>query len=407
MHASGTSCAEARALELARVHAARREALATQQQLQDALRQHTKLAAMSSLVASMAHELNNLLVAVVIQADLLHEQLDSSPLAEQTQVLTRTTERCIHLVRTLLRLVHPTPPQRTAVALNMVVQEALLLVDYALQANGIIVHQHLADTIPLLWADPHQILQVVLNLLTNAHQALRETAGSRQLTLITRRHAARPRGVLEVTDTGPGIPFELQSQIFAPFFTTKPLGVGTGLGLPLCQEIIAAHGGTLTVESTPGHGAIFRVELPLESDPPVIPTPMDPAALPAISAKTLLVIDDDARAVRALRHLLHCDGHTVETAANGRLALAKLHLYDYDLMLCDLHMPDLDGPGFYRELERRAPHLCPRVLFLTGDTLAPDVMSFLQEVAAPSLMKPFNATELRHAIRRAVQAAGR
>jgi CheY-like chemotaxis protein len=248
---------------------------------------------------------------------------------------------------------------------------------------------------------------VVLNLLTNAHQALRETAGSRHLTLITRRHATRSRCVLEVVDTGPGIPRELQSQIFAPFFTTKPLGVGTGLGLPLCQEIIAAHGGTLTVESTPGHGALFRVELPLEPDPTELPIPMDLATLPAISAKTLLVIDDDARAVRALRHLLRRDGHTVETAANGRLGLAKLHVDDYDLMLCDLRMPELDGPGFYRELERRAPHLCPRVLFLTGDTLAPEVMSFLQEVAAPSLMKPFTATELRQAIRRAVQAAGR
>ena len=192
-----------------------------------------------------------------------------------------------------------------------------------------------------------------------------------------------------------------------PFFTTKPLGVGTVLGLPLCQEILAAHGGTLTVESTPGHGALFRFEFPLEPDATVIPTPMETAVLPAISAKTLLVIDDDARAVRALRHLLRHDGHTVETAANGRLALAKLHVYDYDLILCDLRMPELDGPGFYRESERSAPHLCPRVLFLTGDTLAPEVTPFFQQVAAPYLMKPFTATELRHAIRRAVQADGR
>jgi two-component system NtrC family sensor kinase len=195
--------------------------------------------------------------------------------------------------------------------------------------------------------------------------------------------------VLEVVDTGPGIPPELQSQIFAPFFTTKPLGVGTGLGLPVCQEIIAAHGGTLTVD---GHGAIFCVELPIESDPLVILPPLDTVALPDISAKTIVVIDDDARAVPALQHLLRRDGHTVETAANGHLGLAKLHVYDYDLMLCDLRMPDLDGPGFYRALERRAPHLCPQVLFLTGDTLGPGVLSFLQEVAAPSLMKPCNAT---------------
>jgi CheY-like chemotaxis protein len=134
---------------------------------------------------------------------------------------------------------------------------------------------------------------------------------------------------------------------------------------------------------------------------------METVALPAISAKTILVIDDDARAVRALRHLLHRDGHTVETAANGRLGLARLHVYDYDLILCDMRMPELDGPGFYRELECSAPHLCPRVLFLTGDILAPEMTPFFQQVTAPYLMKPFNATELRHAIRHAVQAAGR
>jgi CheY-like chemotaxis protein len=384
-----------------------REALTTQQQLQDALRQHTKLAAMSSLVASMAHELNNLLAALVIQADLLHEHLGSSPLAEQTQVLTRTTERCIHLVRTLLSLVRLTPPQRTSVTLNTVVQEAMQLLDYALQADGITVHQHLTDAIPPLWADPHEILQVVLNLLTNAHQALCETAGSRHITLSTQLHTDRSRCVLKVIDSGPGIPPEIQAQIFEPFFTTRPHGVGTGLGLSLCQEIITAHGGTLTVQSIPGHGAVFRVELPLKPDAAVIPTSMETAALPAISAKTILVIDDDARAVRALRHLLCRDGHTVETAANGRLGLAKMHVYDYDLILCDMRMPELDGPGFYRELERSAPHLCRRVLFLTGDSLAPEVAPFFQQVAAPYLMKPFNATELRHAIRHAVQAAGR
>ena len=113
------------------------------------------------------------------------------------------------------------------------------------------------------------------------------------------------------------------------------------------------------------------------------------------------------RVQSALRHLLRRDGHTVETAANGRLGLARLHVYDYDLILCDMRMPELDGPGFYRELERSAPHLCPRVLFLTGDSLAPEVTPFFQQVAAPYLMKPFNATELRHAIRHAVQAAGR
>src|SRR5262249_57844849 len=142
-----------------------------------------------------------------------------------------------------------------------------------LQLDEIDVVQQLADDLPVLWGDPHQLHQVVVNLLTNAHQALHETLPPHRIILTTQYNTAQQEVRLEVLDTGPGIPLALQARIFEPFFTTKPPGVGTGLGLPLCRGIVEAHGGTLEVTSTPGHGATFRLTLPLGAVPASTPIP--------------------------------------------------------------------------------------------------------------------------------------
>src|SRR5262249_39294460 len=153
---------------------------------------------------------------------------------------------------------------------------ALQLLRYTLQLDEIDVVQHLADDLPMLWGDPYQLHQVVVNLLTNAHQALRETLPPHQIILTTQYNTMQQEVRLEVVDTGPGIPPALQARVFEPFFTTKPAGVGTGLGLSLCQSIIAGHEGTLQVESAPGYGARFVVILPAAVEPspePPVPEP--------------------------------------------------------------------------------------------------------------------------------------
>ena len=150
------------------------------------------------------------------------------------------------------------------------------LLAYPLRVDTISVDYHLDEDLPTLWADPHQLQQVVLNLITNAHQALRETVGPRQLTLTTRADSAQRRVILEVADTGPGIAPAAREHIFEPFFTTKPLGVGTGLGLPLCLGIVEGHGGTLSVESAPEGGTVFRVEIPLQPMPAEAPVQCPP-----------------------------------------------------------------------------------------------------------------------------------
>jgi CheY-like chemotaxis protein len=261
------------------------------------------------------------------------------------------------------------------------------------------VDWRLAPTLPLLWADPHQLQQVVVNLLTNAHQALREVPLPRGLTLTTRYEPAQDCVLLEVADTGPGIPPDLQGRIFEPFFTTKPVGVGTGLGLPLCQGIVEEHGGRLEVESQPGQGTCFRVALPvLAARSTGEALPARPAPPPDTRPAAILVVEDEPAIARALAQVLRRDGHTVDTAANGRLALAQVAAQPYDLVLCDLRMPELDGPGLYQAFQQHYPHLLSRIIFLTGDTLSPEARTFLEQTGVPRLSKPCRAAEVRHLV---------
>jgi two-component system NtrC family sensor kinase len=201
----------------------------------------------------------------------LREESDSGSELVLVEEIIQAAERCRRLVRNFLTLARQHKPERTTVVLNTLVTETVELLTYPMRVDNITIHLALADDLPSLWADPHQLQQVVTNLLTNAHHALRESSAPRQLTLTTRCNPAHTSIMLEVADNGPGISPEIQARIFEPFFTTKPLGVGTGLGLPLCRGIIEGHGGTLRVTSQQGQGATFFIEFPLEGGSETMP----------------------------------------------------------------------------------------------------------------------------------------
>jgi CheY-like chemotaxis protein len=198
------------------------------------------------------------------------------------------------------------------------------------------------------------------------------------------------------------MPAEVKERIFEPFFTTKEPGVGTGLGLPLCQGIIDSHGGDLSVESQPGHGAVFRLVLPISDIAESIEASTPTALSPDATDRKLLIVDDEAGTTKALVRLFRREGYTVETAGNGREALEKVRVQSYDVILCDLRMPELDGPGLYRALERDGCEFQPRFIFLTGDTMRPEVRDFLDATEAPYLEKPFRAEEVRRVVRQAL-----
>jgi signal transduction histidine kinase/CheY-like chemotaxis protein len=368
--------------------------------------QSEKVAAMGSLLAGVAHELNNPLSVVLGQTALLHELTLTGPVAARAEKITQAAERCTRIVRNFLALARQHPPERQRVWLNQVILEAVELLAYPLRVDTVEVQLALADDLPSLWADPHQLHQVVVDLISNAHQAMRETALPRRLTVTTRFHRSAARISLEVADTGPGVPPEIQARIFEPFFTTKPLGVGTGLGLPLCQGVIEGHGGTICLASTVGQGAVFRVELPVEAGPVTAPETHDAEAPPSIQGKVILVVDDEPEIAEMLADMLAVHGHRVETAGNGAIALEKLRQHAYDVILTDLRMPELDGPSLYRQVERDHQALCRRFIFLTGDTLSPAMQAFVEQTGAPIVSKPFTPEEVRRAVQQVLQGKG-
>src|SRR5262245_23088230 len=376
------------------------------QRQQEALLQREKLAAMGSLLAGVAHELNNPLAAILLQIDLLREDASPALLAEGVTEIAQAAARCERLVRQFLTLARQHTPERTAVDLQALITETMELLAPPLRMENIAVDIHLAADLPLLWADPHQLQQVLVNLVTNAQQALRQASPPLQVTLTTQVDPAHTRVTLEVTDTGPGISPDIQTRIFDPFFTTKPPGMGTGLGLSLCQGIIEGHGGTIWVTSVPGQGTTFRVELPVAGVPAMAALPAEQTAAAPLPPLAILLVDDEVSIARALARLLHRDGHTVETAANGRQALAKLQERSYDLIMSDWRMPELDGPSFYRALEQHYPHLCQRTIVLTGDTLSPEIHAFFTAYDVPRLIKPVTMAAVRRTIAQTLRAAG-
>jgi two-component system NtrC family sensor kinase len=377
----------------------RERAVAQAQQQQAALFQREKLAAMGSLLANVAHELNNPLAIILLQVDMLQEENDRESLSGYVAEITQAAMRCERLVRQFLTLARQHAPERARVELNTLLSDTLELLAPAFRVDMIDVEQRLTPELPCLWADPHQLQQVLVNLLTNAQQALRDMAAPRRLTLTTRCDPGRTQITLEVADNGSGMLPHVQERIFEPFFTTKPPGVGTGLGLPLCLGIIEGHGGTIQVRSMPGHGTTFQVMLPVAEALAASPTIPALHELMPVRGQTILLVDDEPGIVSALTRMLRRDGHTVDTAANGRQALACIQGRVYDLILSDLRMPELDGPGLYRSLEQQYPALCQRFLFLTGDTLSPETLAFFEQTGAPRLIKPFGTAGVRRAIR--------
>ena len=379
--------------------------MAERQRMQEALFEREKLASLGLLLANIAHELNNPLAVALMEIDNLTETGPDNAAPEPLTPLRQAVERCKQVVQSFLALARQQPATRQPVALHTLIDNVLILLRHALEADGILVQLCLADDLPLLQADTDQLHHVLANLIANAHQALRHSESPRHLTLTTAVNAEGTQVTLEVTDTGPGIPADLQRRLFEPFFTTRPQEGGSGLGLALCRTVIEGHGGSIHLRSQVGQGTTVHIILPVASA--VNPSPAPPAVVEAPAPPRrgrVLIIDDEPGIQRALRHLLQRSGHEMTVVANGYEGLAALQEHEYEVILCDMRMPGLDGPGFYRELERSAPHLLARLVFLTGDVLSPEVQAFFAQVDCLRLAKPFQAREVRQCIQQVLGA---
>ena len=371
---------------------------ATVRERTERLLQSEKVATMGSLLAGVAHELNNPLAVVLGQSHLLRESAQDQRTIARAGKIMAGADRCVRIVRNFLALARQQAPARGEVRLNQVVQEAVELLAYELRTDNVEVSISLAEDLPGLWADGHH--QVLVNIVANAHQAMRKSPARRQISISTRSEPASQRVHLEITDSGPGIPAEIRTRIFEPFFTTKPAGQGTGLGLSLCRGIIEEHGGAITVVSEPGQGTTFAITLPVVPRPAGAAEPDTAEASVPVGSKAILVVDDEQALAEVLVEALGRDGHRVEIAPNGAEALHRLERHAFDLVVSDTKMPVMDGVELFRELERRFPALRRRIIFVTGDVLDAEKRQFLESSGAPFLTKPFDLSEVRNVVRR-------
>jgi len=274
---------------------------------------------------------------------------------------------------------------------------AVDITGYAVRTSSIELKLALADDLPPINADADQLHQVLLNLIINAQQSLQEQPEPRRIRIETWHDRADDAVRVRVADNGPGIPAHLRARVFEPYFTTKPTGVGTGVGLAVSLGIVEAHGGTLTVDSPDGGGAAFTVTLPVGPvDAVAVPSEAPAPALPR--QRAILIVDDEPEIRDALAEILAGARHRVVTANSGAQALERMAAEHFDAVLTDMRMPDLDGRALYHEIERRWPGRAARVVFVTGDTLASTLREFVSESGRPVIEKPFLPSEVRRVV---------
>jgi signal transduction histidine kinase/CheY-like chemotaxis protein len=400
---------EDRTKELARANQELDSHLRTLRSTQSQLVQAGKMAAVGTLAAGVGHEINNPLSYIVSnlehareEASALTKRLEDGPpdvrerLREMEQVLREAmmgADRVRRIVKDLRTFSRQDEDTRGPVDLRAVMDSAAKMAAGELRPRAQLVRDYAAD-VPLADGNEARLAQVFLNLIINAAQALPEgKADQNEVRLVTRR-------------VGSGIPPDVVGRIFDPFFTTKPVGVGTGLGLALCHAFITSMGGRIEVESQVGRGTMFRVTLRVARGGAV-------QASRAVQSKEgvsmrgrVLVVDDDPLVSSALRRTLSRE-HDVEVVVSSRRALEMLTSPQgsYDVILCDLMMPEMTGMELHAQLETAEPARAQRMVFVTGGAYTPAAQSFLERVPNPRLEKPFDPENLRARMREWVAKA--
>ncbi|MBI3184187.1 MAG: response regulator [Myxococcales bacterium] len=376
-----------------------------------------RLASVGTLAAGVAHEINNPLSYVIANLAFVGEELDhlaglatgaGSPEhpAEEGQRIAdvRTAiaearsgaDRVRNIVRDLKTFSRRDDEAAGPVDVSRVLDLAIEMASNEIRHRARLVRSF--GEVPLVSGNMGRLGQVFLNLLLNAAQAIPEgSAEENEIRVSTKEEKGEV--VVEIADTGTGIAPEILGRIFDPFFTTKPVGTGTGLGLSICHGIVSALGGQISVRSTLGEGATFRVALPaLLEQASAVPSKVGPAAAPPARSR-ILVIDDEVRICRAVARMLL--EHEVLGAEGGRAGLEILSSDQrFDLVLCDVRMPDVGGLEVYEAVSARWPELASRFVFITGGGYSDRIRTQLEALANPKLEKPFEAEAVRQLLRR-------
>jgi PAS domain S-box-containing protein len=386
--------------------------------LEEQLIQAEKLAAMGQMLAGVAHELNNPLTAILGVTELLRERAGTDDsIRRQLELTHRQARRAARIVQNLLEFSRPASPQKKPLDLNNLLERTLQLHEHSLRRNNIEVNLHLPANLPGIIGDANQLIQVFLNLVSNAEQAIREVRDSGRIQIRAGRIGNQV--TITVQDDGVGIQPEALLKIFDPFYTTKRPGGGTGLGLSICMSLIREHGGNIEAETLPGGGSAFTIYLPGASgqSPESLASPVDTGVLlpetvramvDLLKGRAVLVLDDEESIRMLLHEGLSAQGLQVDCAATTEEAIAHLGRSAFDVFLCDLHLSSggytVDGREAASRILEAAGKKKPILIYMTGD-----LIDTTPGAAGPSepvcLQKPFRISDVLALLREVLSEA--
>ena len=379
---------------------------------QASLAEGDRLASIGMLAAGVAHELNNPLVYVLANVEVLADELPKLPdvaanaeLLEAAASALEGTRRIASIARGLSSFARAERLERSSVDLRRAIESAATMALHELKYRATLVLDY--GELPLLWASEGKLSQVFLNLLVNAAQAMPE-GDVRAQRITVRTWASGDEVFAEVSDTGSGIAPEHLERIFEPFFTTKKAGKGSGLGLGICRALLAEVGGDLRVESELGRGTRVTVRLPVGRADADLSATVPPARLPStfpLARGRVLIVDDEEHIRSVLRRTLRRT-HEVVAVGSGREAQALLEQdAAFDVVLCDLMMPEISGLALHAWVAARNPALAERMVFMSGGGLAPETSDYVARLDNRKLSKPFDLRELRGLVAEIVAGA--
>ncbi|HEX4475446.1 MAG TPA: ATP-binding protein [Polyangiaceae bacterium] len=389
--------------------------LTERRRIQAQLIRADRLAAMGTLAAGVAHEINNPLAYLMLNLQYVMRELprfDGSAsrlafLLERLAEAEHGARRVSSIVGDLRTFGRPEQVERGPVSVTRAVASAVKVASTQIRHRARIVESY--EEVPLVDGSATRLEQVFVNLLVNAAQAIADgNPDGNQVSASVRAEADRV--VVEVSDTGSGIPPDILTRVFDPFFTTKPRGVGTGLGLPISRGIVTALGGEITVSSTVGKGTTFRVALPALTAPDLASSPEGSAPPPpdlhaSPGRARVLVVDDEPLVADMLRRAL-ADAHDVTVATAAQTALDHiLSGQEFDLIFCDVLMPRMSGMDLYDALQKQRPGMEARIVFMTGGAFTDRAAQFLAKVPNSKMSKPFDLTELERVVARVARAS--
>jgi PAS domain S-box-containing protein len=357
------------------------------------LHQNEKMAAMGSLLAGVSHELNNPLAVVVAQSTLLHEFAADTQTKARAEKVRAAAERCGRIVKSFLGMVRLHPTAQTETDINQVVRSALEVTAYGARSNGIMIDAAFAGEPLLVSGDADHLTQVVANFLVNSQHALAARPTDRRIKVRTFR-ARSGMASFSVEDNGPGIPLAIRHRIFESYFTTKPAGVGTGIGLSISRSIVERHDGKIWFEEVLTGGARFVVELPLVRSQA---QNLEAAATLGALLHRALIIDDEPDVAGSLSDILELMGLRSEILTDWTSAAAVLSAVEPDIVFSDLRMPGKSGIDIYLELLAERPGLARRFVLVTGDMIGAraEVEKLAAHLRPQILEKPFSTLDVR------------